>query len=133
MKTELSFAPFAEMKTELLAVLAVDTQTSKDSDAKPFPELLTADKAILAAAEAVLASGEFKAAAHETLLLHAPAGLAAKRLLLVGLGKQAKATVNSVRQAPRHPRTGFRPAACRADSCRKRHARRRRRRFCGRF
>jgi leucyl aminopeptidase len=99
MKTELSFAPFAEMKTELLAVLAVDTQTSKDSDAKPVPELLTADKAILAAAEAVLASGEFKAAAHETLLLHAPAGLAAKRLLLVGLGKQAKATANSVREA----------------------------------
>jgi len=99
MKTELSFAPFAEMKTELLAVLAVDTQTSKDSDAKPVPELLTADKAILAAAEAVLASGEFKAAAHETLLLHAPAGLAAKRLLLFGLGKQAKATVNSVREA----------------------------------
>jgi leucyl aminopeptidase len=99
MKTELSFAPFAEMKTELLAVLAVDTQTSKDSDAKPVPELLTADKAILAAAEAVLASGEFKATAHETLLLHAPAGLAAKRLLLVGLGKQAKATANSVREA----------------------------------
>jgi leucyl aminopeptidase len=47
----------------------------------------------------VLASGEYKAGANETLLLHAPAGLAAKRLLIVGLGKQAKATVHSVRNA----------------------------------
>ncbi len=61
--------------------------------------LLTTDEAVKAAAAAVLASGEFKAAANETVLLHAPAGLAAKRLLIVGLGKQAKATVHSVRNA----------------------------------
>ena len=66
----------------------------KAPDAKPQPVLLTADAAVLAAAAAVLASGEFKAGANETLLLHAPAGLAAKRLLLVGLGKQAKATAD---------------------------------------
>ncbi len=47
----------------------------------------------------MLASGEFKAGANETLLLHAPAGLKAKRLLIVGLGKQAKATVHGVRNA----------------------------------
>jgi leucyl aminopeptidase len=99
MKTELSFTPLAEIKTELLAVLAVDTQDSKIPGSKPVLALLTADEAVLAAAKTVLASGEFKAAANETLLLHAPAGLAAKRLLLVGLGKKAKATVNSVRQA----------------------------------
>jgi leucyl aminopeptidase len=74
-------------------------QTSKDRDAKPQPVLLTADPAVGAAAAQVLASGEFKAGANETLLLHAPAGLAAKRLLLVGLGKQAKATVHLVRNA----------------------------------
>jgi len=95
----LSFAPLPGIETELLAVLAADTQTSKAPDAKPAPVLLTADPAIQAAAAAVLASGEFKAGANETLLLHAPAGLAAKRLLLVGLGKQAKATVNAVRNA----------------------------------
>ncbi|MEI9970009.1 MAG: M17 family peptidase N-terminal domain-containing protein [Terracidiphilus sp.] len=33
------------------------------------------------------------------MLLHAPAGLTAKRLLIVGLGKLAKATVHSVRDA----------------------------------
>ncbi len=99
MKTQLSFASLSEIKTELLAVLAVDTQTSKDRDAKPQPALLTTDPAVVAAAAQVLASGEFKAGANETLLLHAPAGLAARRLLLVGLGKQAKATVHLVRNA----------------------------------
>ena len=99
MKTQLSFAPLAGIETELLAVLAADTQTAKGPDAKPQPALLTADLSVISAAEAALASGEFKAGANETLLLHAPAGLAAKRLLLVGVGNQAKATVHSVRSA----------------------------------
>jgi leucyl aminopeptidase len=99
MRTELSFSPLAQLETELLAVTAVDTQTAKGPEAKPQPELLTSDEAVKSAAAAVLASGEFKAGANETLLLHAPAGLKAKRLLIVGLGKQAKATVHSVRNA----------------------------------
>ncbi len=99
MRTELSFTPLAQIETELLAVTAIDTQTAKGPDAKPAPELLTADAAVKKAAAAVLTSGEFKAGANETLLLHAPVGLTAKRLLLVGLGKQAKATVHSVRNA----------------------------------
>ena len=99
MRTQLTFAPLAKIESELLAVLAVDTQTDKAVDAKPQPVLLTADPAIQAAAATVLASGEFKAGANETALLHAPAGLAARRLLLVGLGKQVKANANSVRSA----------------------------------
>ena len=99
MKTQLSFANLAEIETELLAVLAADTQTSKAPEARPELVLLTADEAVKAAAETVLASGEYKAGANETLLLHAPAGLLAKRLLIIGLRKQAKATVNSVRNA----------------------------------
>jgi leucyl aminopeptidase len=99
MRTELSFANLAAIETELLAVLAADTQTAKGPDARPVPALLTADAAIQAATAAVLASGEYKAGANETLLLHAPAGLKAKRLLIVGLGKQAKATEHTVRNA----------------------------------
>jgi leucyl aminopeptidase len=99
MNTALSFPNLAEIETELLAVVAGDTQSSKAPDAKPEPALLTEDEAVKAAAAAVLASGEYKAGANETLLLHAPAGLKAKRLLIVGLGKQAKATVNGVRYA----------------------------------
>lgn len=94
MRTELTFANPAGIQTELLAVLAADTQTAKGPDARPQPTLLTADEAIKSAAAAMLASGEFKAGANETVLLHAPAGLGAKRLLIVGLGKQAKATVH---------------------------------------
>jgi leucyl aminopeptidase len=99
MQTQLSFANLSRIETELLAVLAADTQTSKAPDAKPLPVLLTTDEAVKAAVAAVLASGEYKAGTNETLLLHAPAGLAAKRLLIVGLGKQAKAAVTGVRNA----------------------------------
>ncbi len=99
MRTELSFARIAGIATELLAVLATDTQTEKGPDAKPQPTLLTADPAVQAAAATVLSTGEYKAGANETVLLHAPAGLAAKRLLIVGAGKPAKATVHSVREA----------------------------------
>ena len=99
MKTELSFAPLSGIGTELLAVLAADAQTGKGPEAKPEPQLLTSDKAVKAAAAQVLSSGEFKAGANETLLLHAPAGLAARRLLIVGLGKAARADVHAVRNA----------------------------------
>jgi len=99
MKTELVFANLSGIETELLVVTAADSQTEKGADAKPKPGLLTSDAIVTAAAAAVLASGEFKAAANETLLLHAPAGLAAKRLLIVGVGNAAKATQHSVRSA----------------------------------
>jgi leucyl aminopeptidase len=99
MKTQLSFANLAGIETELLVVAAGDAQTEKGKDAKPQPVLLTGDAAVRAAAAAALASGEFKAGANETLLLHAPAGLAAKRLLVVGVGKSAKASAHSIRSA----------------------------------
>jgi leucyl aminopeptidase len=99
MRTDLSFTPLAELETEILAVLAVDAQTAKGPDAKPQPVLLTTDAAVLEAAASVLASGEFKAGANETLLWHAPVGVAATRLLIVGLGKQAKVTSSAVRNA----------------------------------
>lgn len=99
MKTNLSFANLAGIETELLVVLAADTQSAKGPEAKPAPVLLTADQIVKSAASAVLSSGEYKAGANETVLVHNPAGLAAKRLLIVGLGKLAKATPNSVRNA----------------------------------
>jgi leucyl aminopeptidase len=99
MQTELTFSPLAEIETELLAVLAADSQTAKGPEAKPAPVLLTADEAVKTAAAAVLASGEYKAGANETVLLHAPAGLKAKRLLIVGLGKLAKVKAQGVRNA----------------------------------
>jgi leucyl aminopeptidase len=99
MQTKLSYAPLSGIETEILAVLAADTQTAKGPDAKAQPVLLTSDPAVQSAAAAVLASGEYKAGANEMLLLHAPAGLAARRLLIVGLGKQGKIKVEKVRNA----------------------------------
>jgi leucyl aminopeptidase len=99
MKTQLSFANLATIETELLAVTAADAQTGKGPDAKPQPVVLSSDAAVKAAAAAVLASGEYKGGANETVLIHAPAGLKAKRLLLVGLGKQAKADADKLRNA----------------------------------
>ena len=99
MKTELKFAATSLITTEILAVMAVDRSTSKEKNAAAEPALLTTDAAVLKAAEAVLKSGEFKAGSCETLLLHAPQGMPAKRLLIIGLGKAAKASVQEVRKA----------------------------------
>ena len=99
MQTKISFENLAGIQTELLAVFATDTQTAKGPDAKPQPILLTNDEKVRSAATGLLTSGEYKASPNETVLLHSPAGLAAKRLLIVGLGKKGKSTVHAVRNA----------------------------------
>jgi leucyl aminopeptidase len=98
MNTKLLSQSPAAFATPLLAVFAVDANTSVAKDAKPEPKLLTSNDAIAKAAAAVLASGEFKASLGETLLLHAPAGLATQRLLLIGLGKAAAVTIHELRK-----------------------------------
>ena len=99
MKTELLFSPAASLSSEMLAVFAVDNNTSKEKDAKPDISLLTSDDALKKAAAAVLSTGEFKGEANETLLLHSPQGLKASRLLVIGLGKAKKATPHGLRKA----------------------------------
>jgi leucyl aminopeptidase len=99
MKIELLQIPAATAETELLAIFAADSNTSKDKDAKPEITLFTNDESLKKASSVVLSTGEFKAGANETLLLHAPAGVKATRLLLVGLGKAAKCTPHDVRKA----------------------------------
>ena len=96
MNTKILFAPSADVETELLAVFAVDVAAPKIP--KPEARLLAGDDAAAKAVQSVLDGGEFKAEACETLLLHNPAGLKAKRLLIVGLGKAAKLTVHDVRK-----------------------------------
>ena len=97
MKTTLQTGSAAAAETELLVAFTTDTATGKD--AKPEISLLTDHEAIQKAVASVLTTDEFASASNETILLHAPAGLKAKRLLLVGLGKAAKATVHDVRKA----------------------------------
>ena len=85
MDTKLLFQDTASFTVPMLAVFAVDIATAKEAD--PLPALLNTSNAVARAAAKVMASGEFKATLGEALLLHAPAGLKAERLLLVGLGK----------------------------------------------
>jgi leucyl aminopeptidase len=96
MNTKILFAPSADVETELLAVFAVDAAAPKIP--KPEARLLAGDDAAAKAAQSVLDGGEFKAEACETLLLHNPPGLKAKRLLIVGLGKAGKLTPHDVRK-----------------------------------
>src|ERR1700749_4088157 len=74
----------------LLVIFALDT-SEKDSKGKkpaqPAVKLLTGGGALAKATAGVLKSGEFAAGSCETVLLHAPGGFKAERILLVGLGK----------------------------------------------
>src|ERR1700678_3194185 len=96
MDTKLLIQDASASQTPMLAVFAVDIAVGKD--AEPLPALLTTSDAVTNAAAKVLATGEFKATLGETLLLHAPAGLKAERLLVVGLGKAKSLSVDEVRK-----------------------------------
>jgi leucyl aminopeptidase len=96
MDTKLSFQDAAGLQTLLLAVFAVDIAAGKD--AEPLVALLTTSDAVTNAAAKVLASGEFAGKLGETLLLHAPSGLKAERLLIVGIGKAKTLSIDEVRK-----------------------------------
>ena len=94
MNTDLKFATAQSVPTEMLAVFAV--QSDKEGEAAT---LLTDNAALRSAAETALNSGEFEGTECDTLLLHSPRGLAAKRLLIVGVGKVGKLDAHQARKA----------------------------------
>jgi len=94
--TKLLFQDPAGFAAPLLVVFAVDIATSRDAQASPA--LLSTSDALARTATPWLTSGEFKAGAGETLLLHAPANLKAERLLIVGLGKVVSLNAHEVRK-----------------------------------
>ncbi len=96
MDTRVIFQDAATVATPMLCVFAVDLATGKDAD--PIPVLLTTSDAITSSSGRFVRSGEFKAGLGETMLLHAPAGVKAERLLLVGLGKAKTLSADSVRK-----------------------------------
>ncbi len=96
MDTKLFFGDATAFETPMLAVFAVDLAEAKD--AEPIPALLMPPGALQDAAAALLESGEFKAALGEIVVLHAPAGLKAERLLLVGLGKLKDLSLDRMRK-----------------------------------
>jgi len=97
MKTTISFSAPAEVETESLVAVVLDhaepatnESASKEKDKKPELKLATADLAVQSAAADLLASGEVTGKPFETTLLHKPAGVKGKRLLLVSGGSAKK-------------------------------------------
>ena len=93
MKTTISLSAPAEVESEALVAVVLDQATSNDKNRKPDLKVASADKAVQSAAADLLASGELSGKPFETNLLHKPAGLKAKRLLLVS-GGSAKSFSN---------------------------------------
>ncbi|MBZ5569906.1 MAG: leucyl aminopeptidase [Acidobacteriia bacterium] len=83
MNTKLSFSAPAQLETECL-VLPVLDHGEKD---KPDARVTSNDNALQDAAAELISSGEVTGKIFETVLLHRPQGMRAKRLLLVGGGK----------------------------------------------
>jgi leucyl aminopeptidase len=96
MDTKLVFGNAAAFATPMLVVFAVDLAV--DKNAEPRPAALTGSADLQRAAATLLASGEFKAGLGEVAVLHAPTGVKAERLLLVGLGKAADFSLDRVRK-----------------------------------
>lgn len=91
MNTKVSVVSPAELDTECLAVVVLDESPSDNGAAKkPQPKLQSVDPAVLNAAREVAEAGEITGKLLETVLIHRPHGLKAKRLLLIGGGKAAR-------------------------------------------
>ncbi len=95
MKTTLSFSPPAEVETECLVAVVLNQGDAKT----PAPAVAGGDAAIRKAADAVFSSGEATGKSLETVLLHRPEGLKARRLLLVGGGQAGAFSAADLRKA----------------------------------
>jgi leucyl aminopeptidase len=99
MKTNLSFSNPAEVETECLVAIVFDkTEKSTDDKNKPQVSIDTSDAAVKDASADVIASGEVTGKTFETTLLHHPAKLKAKRLLLLGGGKSKACSTFDLRR-----------------------------------
>jgi leucyl aminopeptidase len=100
MKTTISSASPSSLEAESLAAVVLDhsNATSNEKDRKPELTVATSDPAVQAAAGDLLASGEVSGKPFETNLLHKPASLKAKRLLLVSGGAAKKFTSYDLRK-----------------------------------
>jgi leucyl aminopeptidase len=94
MNTNLSPSAPSELETDCLVVVTLD-RSEKDN---PSPAIESSDRAVQEAAQEVISGGEVTAKLFETTLLHGPAGLKAKRLLLLGGGKAKTFSVTELRK-----------------------------------
>ncbi len=92
MKIKINSSAPAALETDALVAVVLDetSSASNEKDKKPDLKAATADAALQSAAADLLASGELSGKPFETNLLHKPAGLKAKRLLLISGGGAKK-------------------------------------------
>jgi leucyl aminopeptidase len=93
MKTILSLSPAAQLETECLVAVVLDQGEKAKVDA-----YVSADKAVQQAAADLLSTGDLTGKPFEVAWLHKPAGLKAKRLLLIGGGKSKKFSSTDLRK-----------------------------------
>jgi leucyl aminopeptidase len=94
MKTSLSLSPAAQTETECLVAIVLDRGEKDKTDVF----VSTADKAVQQAAADVLSAGDVSGKNFELTWLHKPAGVKAKRLLLLGGGKAEKFSSSDLRK-----------------------------------
>ncbi len=96
MDIKLSHDGAAQVATECMAVAVVDT--ADVGAEKPQPVALSNDAALQAAAAELIASGEVTGRIFEAVMVHKPQGLKARRLLLIGGGKQKNFSSHELRK-----------------------------------
>ena len=101
MKTVLNTASPSQIETECLVVAV--TRCSRehnngDKSDKHDPQIQTDDRAVQPPQPTSIASGEVTGKMLETVLLHKPQGLKAKRLLLIGGGKAKSFSSSELRK-----------------------------------
>jgi leucyl aminopeptidase len=110
MKTTLSLSPAAQVETECLVAVVLDRAENNDQAKPGRPKLdrskndtaeafaSTSDKAVQQAAADLISSGDIAGKNFEVSWLHKPAGLKAKRLLLIGGGKAKNFSASELRK-----------------------------------
>jgi leucyl aminopeptidase len=100
MKITISLLSPAEVETESLVALVLDHSApdANKKDKKPELKLSTSDNAVQSVAADLLASGEVTGKPLETNLLHKPAGVKAKRMLLISGGSAKKFSAYDLRR-----------------------------------
>jgi leucyl aminopeptidase len=101
MNTTLTTAPPSQIETECLVVAVTDAAENNnngDKSEKHDPQIQTDDRAVRDAAADLIASGEVTGKMLESVLLHKPQGLKAKRLLLIGAGKAKSFSSSELRK-----------------------------------
>jgi len=99
MKITLSLSPAAQIETECLVAVILDrAENAQDQKDKSEAFVSGSDKAVQQVASDLVSAGDLTGKTFETSWLHKPAGIKAKRLLLIGGGKSKKFAASDLRK-----------------------------------